>query len=661
MYNPLSKLTIKGKMILLIVLPILALLYFTLTELNKHFEFTHKVEQVRQLVHLSESLSRLVHETQKERGASAGYTGSHGKKFVTKLPEQRKLTDVRLREYRETLRGIDLSQYPPELKEKIEALNRDLARLPEVRRKISALELPLKEVVGFYTNMNAKMLDIVATSSKLSPSDLITKDLVAYTSFLKSKERAGIERAVLSGTFAADKFAPGMYMKLITLIAEQNAYMDDFLSFAPDSMVTYYKQAIQDPSFKEVQRMRDIAIQHAIGGNFQVDAEYWFDTITKKINVLKKIDDYIAAQIEKDLDSFHDTAIIDTIVGIVVILIMLIVAGLSVRDLELRLNSLKGLITTIARTKDLTTEIRVYEKDEFGSIRMALREFLKALHDFATHAQESANENKRVSDRLDRTFDDITTNIQKEAQIVDEGAQEASLLKNKLLASNEEAASTKENMLGANQSLQDTIGLVQNTIAQIEQNAVVENDLAQRLQQLSQDAEQVKEVLTVISDIADQTNLLALNAAIEAARAGEHGRGFAVVADEVRKLAERTQKSLADINATINIIVQAIMDSSTAMNRNIENVNRLTEDASKVESEIGTVSAKMTEAVGSVETTAEAIDEAARIMENFIEKMEQIRSLSETNKHSIFQSDENVKRIGQLADEVLQQIRQFKV
>ncbi len=661
MNNPLSRLTIKGKMILLIVLPTLAMMYFTGSELKKHFEFTQKVEKVKALVHLSESLSRLVHETQKERGASAGFTGSRGKKFVTKLPQQRKLTDRRIEEYKKTLATLDLAQFPPELRQKIEVLNRDLAKLPDIRRKVSALQLPLKEVVGFYTHMNAKMLNIIATSSKLSPSDLITKDLVAYTSFLKSKERAGIERAVLSGTFGADKFAPGMYMKFITLMAEQNAYTDDFLSFAPDSMVRYYQKAIQEPSFAQVQKMRDIAIQHAQEGGFGIDAEVWFDTITKKINVLKKIDDAIAAQIEKDLDSFHDNAIIDAIVGVIVILIMLLIAVLSVQDMEKRLNSLKTLITMIAETKDLTTEIRVYENDEFGSIRAALRDFLRALHDFATHAQHSADENKRVSDTLDHTFEDITGNMQKEAAIVEEGAQEAAKLKTKLLASNEEASTTKDNMLTANASLQNTIDLIQNTIKQIENNAVVENELASRLQQLSQDAEQVKEVLTVISDIADQTNLLALNAAIEAARAGEHGRGFAVVADEVRKLAERTQKSLADINATINIIVQAIMDSSMAMNDNIENVNRLTEDASKVENEIEEVSSKMTDAVKSVETTAVAIDEAAKIMEAFIQKMETIKQLSDSNKNSIFESEENVKRIGQLADEVLRQISQFRV
>ncbi len=105
---------------------------------------------------------------------------------------------------------------------------------------------------------------------------------------------------------------------------------------------------------------------------------------------------------------------------------------------------------------------------------------------------------------------------------------------------------------------------LENKIIQTHEGEMLVNE---NLKSLTENAEDIKNILTIISDISDKTNLLALNAAIEAARAGEHGRGFAVVADEVRLLAENTQKSLTEINASVNIIVQSILDSSN----NVEN------------------------------------------------------------------------------------------
>lgn len=137
-------------------------------------------------------------------------------------------------------------------------------------------------------------------------------------------------------------------------------------------------------------------------------------------------------------------------------------------------------------------------------------------------------------------------------------------------------------------------GMINSTVERIQRVAGKEHELSGNLQALVGNAQETKAILVTIGDIADQTNLLALNAAIEAARAGEHGRGFAVVADEVRKLAERTQKSLSEISSTINVLIQAINDNSESLNQNMDEMMDLTHY-------VGTVDQKMDELLTSMD------------------------------------------------------------
>jgi len=661
MQNLFSKLTIRWTMIFIITISTIVISYYTTRDFISSIKIEVQKKELMQLVKFSETLSKLIHETQKERGASAGYIGSHGKKFSTILPKQRISTDEKIKIYNKIIKEINFDDYSPELNKLVMKLNEDLYNLSNIRQKVSNFQISLKDEVVWYTAMNAIILKIVGLTSTLAPNEKISMDLAAYVSFLKSKERAGIERAVLSATFGADKFKPGMYTKFITLVSKQQAYMDDFLTFASIEMKQIYIEAVKDPSFKEVEKMRQIAILKAKSGGFGINAEYWFKTITKKINKLKQIDDKIAVITKNDLNKIKNYAIIEAIIGAFVVVFMILIGYFSVKKIEMQLRSLKGLILMIAESKDLSTDIRIYENDEFGTIREALKEFLSSLHSVVTNANNASNQNKQSATELKMGFDKVIENINKEAEIVNITAETSNKLKKSIFEEVQNSIQIKDEIVMANKALINTTNIIMNATQNIQKNAEVENDIATNLARLAQDAEQAKDVLSIINEIAEQTNLLSLNAAIEAARAGEHGRGFAVVADEVRKLAEKTQKSLTEIDATIGVIVQAIKDANNAMENNIENVNNVTDQTIQIQTQIEEVSNRMNQSVHKVELNVDKLDEVVKTMQEFVQKMQEVQNLSKDNKNNIEINHKYVYKINDLAHKLLQDISQFKI
>lgn len=331
------------------------------------------------------------------------------------------------------------------------------------------------------------------------------------------------------------------------------------------------------------------------------------------------------------------------------------------RYIVFTLYKIKDRINYIAQSKDLkaTHESSPYN-DEITQMNTNFGHLIEVMDETIRDAKFTSRENVIVSNQLASTAHLIGERAKEEAAIALEATQNGTQMKAILEQSVEEAKKTKAQI----EEAQNTLSIARNDILRLVSSVRVasaqEEELSDQLNKLSVDAEQVKSVLTVIGEIADQTNLLALNAAIEAARAGEHGRGFAVVADEVRKLAERTQKSLIDINSTISVIVQSITDASGQMNTNAKDIEHLTDVSSEVEAKINISADIMDLATKKVEDLVTSSIRNCDDTESIIASIEKINLISSGNLKTVGEITTAADNLSSMTRQLSGKLEQFK-
>ena len=309
---------------------------------------------------------------------------------------------------------------------------------------------------------------------------------------------------------------------------------------------------------------------------------------------------------------------------------------------------------------DLTKKMEIKSGDEIGLASLAFNLFIDKVRTTVSMAKSSSSENASVANELSSTALEVGKRAEETSSIVNETNQMSRNIKDELSLSLQKAKQSEVEISEAHAKLTNAKNQIIKMADQVQSSAHTEVELARQISQLSTDADQVKGVLTVISDIADQTNLLALNAAIEAARAGEHGRGFAVVADEVRNLAERTQKSLTEINATINVIVQAINDASDHMNSNSQSMENLTKIASEVEKNINETAVIMDNATISSENTVKDYIETGKKVDAIVTKIEEINTITISNTRSMEEVSGATEHLSDLTEKLNNVLGNFR-
>jgi methyl-accepting chemotaxis protein len=359
-------------------------------------------------------------------------------------------------------------------------------------------------------------------------------------------------------------------------------------------------------------------------------------------------------------DSISTSSWINSIITVISIALAVLISWLTVRSISRPLSRVNHMLNIMAEG-NLTERVDYDAQDEFGELAtntnkltVNLRKLIEGIANRATQLATAAEQSSNVSDETTNAIDEQRRQIEQVATATQEMNNTAS-----------EMADGADQALREIQHSDDEAKRVRQISdknrSTIEQLAHEIQGASQVIDQLSENSSNIGGILDVIRGIADQTNLLALNAAIEAARAGEQGRGFAVVADEVRTLASRTQESTEEIQDMIESLQTDSKRAVEVMNRGREQAELSVQQSDEAAQALQSITESVHQASDSSNHIANAAQEQSRTAHDISERLESIVSIAEQTASGSKQTAQASNEVAKLADELQDSIKSFRV
>ena len=656
--------TIAQRLTLLTAVPVIALILSSGMLIWDSFGRYQSAVQARSIMEVAVAAGDLIHPIQVERGATAGFIQSNGQKFADILPGTRTKTDEKLAAYKRLLEAVDTGSMPG-LKKTFEEAQHKLDGLARTREQANQYSIPAGEASAFFTGTIGSLLEVMSTAAAYNSDPGIAMKLLTYHAFANAKENAGQERALTMPAFVANKIEPAQYRAILGKINKQEAYLDSFMDSASEPEITALKGVLDGEAAQEVQRMRNIMAERAAQGGFDVDPAVWFKRITDKINGLYEVEQQITKNINADVNHLLATSrtllLTQLILAVLAIAIAVAVSVWVARSVNRPLNAVVDAAEYAVAHDDFTRGIPEEGTQETARVGQAINHLMEKFRNIISHTTNSSEGIADASGELATASGQVNRSSSAQA---DAASSVAAAVEEVSVSVSETAANARtagEIVEKSRAGTERALAVMTETVKNVNGIAALIRESGSNVGRLDESSKRIGGIVQVIKEVADQTNLLALNAAIEAARAGEQGRGFAVVADEVRKLAERTSKATTEIAALIGDIQNHIGETVTGMQQANTQVTESLELVGRTETALQRIGDDSREVASNVQSIADAVREQDVAIQQVAANVEKIAQMAEKNSAAAASSSDTATQLDRLSSALKDSVASFKV